>query len=219
LSGLRQQKAFEDIRRTGKKLVDKISAEVKQAKIDDDARFLKSWLDNPLKTGAVSPSSKALAKKMASYVDPTLAGPVIELGPGTGPVTDALIARGVAEDRLVLIEFNPEFCVLLKKRYPCATIIEGDAYALGRTLKDQLQAPAAALVSSLPLFTRPEKLRLALLREAFALMRPGAPFIQFTYAAVSPMPKKAGGFDSHVSPRVWLNLPPACVWVYRQNQS
>jgi phosphatidylethanolamine/phosphatidyl-N-methylethanolamine N-methyltransferase len=219
LSGLRQQKAFEDIRRTGKKLVDKISAEVKQAKIDDDARFLKSWLDNPLKTGAVSPSSKALAKKMASYVDPNLAGPVIELGPGTGPVTDALIARGVSEDRLVLIEFNPEFCVLLKKRYPRATVIEGDAYSLGRTLADRLDAPAAALVSSLPLFTRPEKLRLALLREAFGLMRPGAPFIQFTYAAVSPMPKKAGGFDSHVSPRVWLNLPPACVWVYRQNQS
>lgn len=219
MSGLRQQKAFEDIRRTGKKLVDKISAEVKQAKIDDDARFLKSWLDNPLKTGAVSPSSKALAKKMASYVDPTLSGPVIELGPGTGPVTDALIARGISEDRLVLIEFNPEFCVLLKKRYPRATVIEGDAYALGRTLMDRLAAPAAALVSSLPLFTRPEKLRLALLREAFGLMRPGAPFIQFTYAAVSPMPKKADGFDSHVSPRVWLNLPPACVWVYRQNQS
>lgn len=219
MSGLRQQKPFEDIRRTGKKLVDKISAEVKQAKIDDDARFLKSWLDNPLKTGAVSPSSKALAKKMASYVDPSLAGPVIELGPGTGPVTDALIARGVSEDRLVLIEFNPEFCVLLKKRYPRATVIEGDAYALGRTLMDRLAAPAAALVSSLPLFTRPEKSRLALLREAFGLMRPGAPFIQFTYAAVSPMPKKADGFDSHVSPRVWLNLPPACVWVYRQNQS
>jgi phosphatidylethanolamine/phosphatidyl-N-methylethanolamine N-methyltransferase len=156
---------------------------------------------------------------MASYVDPSLPGPVIELGPGTGPVTDALIARGVTEDRLVLIEFNPEFCVLLKKRYPGATVIEGDAYALGRTLMDRLEAPAAALVSSLPLFTRPEKLRLALLREAFGLMRPGAPFIQFTYAAVSPMPKKAGGFDSHVSPRVWLNLPPACVWVYRQNQS
>lgn len=219
MSGLRQQKAFEDIRRTGKKLVDKISAEVKQAKIDDDARFLKSWLDNPLKTGAVSPSSKALAKKMASYVDPSLSGPVIELGPGTGPVTDALIARGVTEDRLVLVEFNPEFCVLLKKRYPRATVIEGDAYALGRTLMDRLAVPAAALVSSLPLFTRPEKQRLALLREAFGLMRPGAPFIQFTYAAVSPMPKKAGGFDSHVSPRVWLNLPPACVWVYRQNQS
>jgi phosphatidylethanolamine/phosphatidyl-N-methylethanolamine N-methyltransferase len=218
LSGLRQQKAFEDIRRTGKKLVDKISAEVKQAKIDDDARFLKSWLDNPLKTGAVSPSSKALAKKMASYVDPSLAGPVIELGPGTGPVTDALIARGIAEERLVLVEFNPEFCLLLKKRYPSATIIEGDAYALDRTLADQLAAPAAALVSSLPLFTRPERERLALLRSAFALMRPGAPFIQFTYAAVSPMPKKAGGFDAHVSPRVWLNLPPACVWVYRQNQ-
>ena len=69
--------------------------------------FLRSWLERPLLTGAVTPSGKMLARTMASYVDPRMPGPVIELGPGTGPVTDALIRRGVAQDRLVLVEFNP----------------------------------------------------------------------------------------------------------------
>ena len=68
--------------------------------------------------GAVTPSGKILARTMASFVDPRIPGPVIELGPGTGPVTDALIRRGVAQDRLVLIEYNPEFCQLLKRRFP-----------------------------------------------------------------------------------------------------
>lgn len=247
MTGLRKEKPFEDLRRTsqklvarikaevkikadgkpeplqewqlkGKKLVAKIQAEVRDAKIDDDARFLKTWFDKPLVTGAVSPSSKALARKMASYVDPTSTGPVVELGPGTGPVTDALLARGIAEERLVLVEFNPEFCVLLAKRYPKATIVQGDAYALEAVVAPHLKKPAAAVVSSLPLFTKPEKLRLALLERAFALMTPGAPFIQFTYATVSPMPRKGATFEAHVSPRVWRNLPPACVWIYRRMQ-
>jgi phosphatidylethanolamine/phosphatidyl-N-methylethanolamine N-methyltransferase len=184
------------------------------ARFQDEARFLKSWFDKPLITGAVSPSGKALARMMARYVEPATTGPVIELGPGTGPVTEALIARGIAEERLILIEFNPDFCRLLKKRFPKARVIEGDAYAIAATLRD-LNTPAAAVVSSLPLFTRPENQRLNLLREAFALMGPDGPFIQFTYATVSPMPLKGGAIKADKSPRVWLNLPPARVWVYR----
>ncbi len=72
---------LQELQIKGKKLVAKIQAEVKQAKIDDDARFLKTWFDKPLVTGAVSPSSKALARKMASYVDPESKGRWIELGP------------------------------------------------------------------------------------------------------------------------------------------
>lgn len=210
---------LDDIRRHGARLVKKFALETQRK---DEARFLKSWLDKPLMTGAVSPSGKALAKMMARYVDPQTPGPVVELGPGTGPVTEALIARGVDEKRLILVEFNPDFCRLLRKRFPRATVIEGDAYALEMTLAD-LDEPVAAIVSSLPLFTRPERQRRALLDAGFRMMRAGSPFIQFTYAAVSPIPlkgKNAGrrDFDAKVSPRVWLNLPPACVWVYRKNQ-
>ncbi len=185
------------------------------SKFDDEARFLRSWLEKPLMTGAVAPSGKALARTMASYVDPTVEGPVIELGPGTGPVTDALVNRGIEQERLVLVEFNPDFCKLLTRRFPRATIVQGDAYALGETLSGILETPAAAVVSSLPLFTRPMADRTALLQRAQALMQPQAPFIQFTYAVIPPIPKRPGAFTMAGSSRVWRNIPPARVWVYR----
>ena len=183
-------------------------------RFQDEARFLRSWLERPLVMGAVTPSGKILARTMASFVDPRIPGPVVELGPGTGPVTDALIRRGVAQDRLVLVEYSPEFCQLLKRRFPKATIIQGDAYDLGETLSGILAEPAAATVSSLPLFTKPMDERRSLLEGAQELMHPDAPFIQFTYAMVPPIPARSQAYRTRASNRVWRNLPPARVWVY-----
>jgi phosphatidylethanolamine/phosphatidyl-N-methylethanolamine N-methyltransferase len=183
----------------------------------DEVHFIRSWLEKPLSTGAVAPSSKLLARTMAGYVDPEADGPVIELGPGTGPVTEALVQQGVDPERLVLVEFNPTFCRLLRARYPAATVVQGDAYSLERLLGGLLLQPAAAVVSGLPLFTKPMKTRLRLLRDAFSLMAPTAPFVQFTYAVVSPIPKALHGVSAEASERIWMNLPPARVWVYRKN--
>ena len=185
-------------------------------RFEDEARFLRSWLERPLVTGAVTPSSRMLARTMASYVDPRMPGPVVELGPGTGPVTDALVRRGVAQDRLVIVEYNPDFCKLLKRRFPMATIVQGDAYDIRETLAEVLSEPAAATVSSLPLFTKPMDKRRELLESALEAMRPSAPFVQFTYAVVPPMPARSKGYTATCSNRVWLNLPPARVWVYRR---
>ncbi len=182
----------------------------------DEVRFIRSWLEKPLSTGAVAPSSKLLARTMAAYVDPQVAGPVIELGPGTGPVTEALVAQGVDPARLVLVEFNPTFCRLLRLRYPTATVVQGDAYGLQRLLGSLLREPAAAVVSGLPLFTKPLKTRLRLMQNAFALMAPQAPFVQFTYAMVPPIPKGLNGVRTEASERIWMNLPPARVWIYRK---
>ena len=187
-------------------------------RLADEARFFKTWFENPLGTGAVSPSGRFLARAMARYVDPESTGPVIELGPGTGPVTEALISRGVAPERLVLVEFDAQFCKLLARRYPRATVIQGDAYSLAETLRGALDAPAATVVSSLPLRTRPERQRLVLLEQAFDVLQAGGSFVQFTYGIASPMPLRAAHrpcFEAEVSPPVWLNLPPARVWIYR----
>jgi len=183
--------------------------------LDDEARFLKSWLENPLKTGAVAPSGKALAARMAGSIDPTLPGPIVELGPGTGPVTQALLARGVAPERLFLVEYSLDFVALLRARFPKVNVIRGDAYSLAETLRPHISEPAAAVVSSLPLLTRPDKDRLRLLDAAFNLMLPGSPFVQFTYMNASPVPL-AEGFHAAVSRRIWKNLPPARVWTYRR---
>ena len=89
--------------------------------------------------------------------------------------------------------------------------------ACGALLTSCLQEPAAAVVSGLPLFTKPLQTRLRLLYEAFALMMPGAPFVQFTYAAVSPIPKSLDRVKAQASERIWTNIPPARVWVYRKH--
>ena len=186
--------------------------------LEDEARFLRSWLERPLVTGAVTPSGKMLARTMAAYVDPRLSGPVIELGPGTGPVTEALIRRGIEPERLVLIEFNPDFCELLRRRFPGVTVVRGDAYRIRDTLGNLLKEPCAATISSLPLFTKPMEQRLELLQGAHDLMHPGAPFVQFTYAPSPPIPARCdvGRYTASRSAKVWLNLPPARVWVYRR---
>ena len=189
--------------------------EKKPLRLEDEVQFIRSWIEKPLRTGAVMPSGKSLARTMARYVDPLASGPVIELGPGTGPVTEALVEHGIDPARLVLVEFNPDFCELLRARYPEATVVQGDAYRLRRLLHNLAHAPAAAVVSSLPLVTKPLRTRLRLISDAFALMTPAAPFVQFTYAMLPPIPRELSGLRSEASELIWMNLPPARVWVYR----
>jgi phosphatidylethanolamine/phosphatidyl-N-methylethanolamine N-methyltransferase len=189
-----------------------------ESRFSDEARFFRSWFGNPKQIGAVMPSGPVLAETMARAVDPALSGPIIELGPGTGVVTRALLNRGVAPGRLILVEFDPNFCALLGERFPGVRIVKGDAYRLAATLRGELEAPAAAVVSSLPLLTKPEPMRRTLLAEAFDLMAPDGFFVQFTYGLTSPVPRSAG-FAAQGSARIWRNFPPARVWVYRRGGS
>jgi phosphatidylethanolamine/phosphatidyl-N-methylethanolamine N-methyltransferase len=184
-------------------------------RIADEARFIKTWFDNPILTGAVSPSGRFLARMMARAVDPAGTDPIVELGPGTGPITQALLRRGVDPRRLVLVEFDAAFCRLLRKRFPGVQVVQADAYALRDSLRNVLAAPASAVVSSLPLLNKPDAQRVALLEDAFALMRPGGSFVQFTYGMKSPV-TWSDAYEADVSAPVWLNLPPARVWIYRR---
>jgi phosphatidylethanolamine/phosphatidyl-N-methylethanolamine N-methyltransferase len=192
------------------------SLRIKGLRIDDEVQFIRSWLEKPLSTGAVMPSGRFLARAMARLVDTEVPGPVVELGPGTGPVTEALVEQGVDPARLVLVEFNPVFCRLLRSRYSEATVVQGDAYRLKHLLGSLLREPAAAIVSGLPLFNKPLRTRLRLIADAFGLLLPQAPFIQFTYAVVSPIPRNLPGVHARSTERIWRNLPPAQVWVYRK---
>jgi phosphatidylethanolamine/phosphatidyl-N-methylethanolamine N-methyltransferase len=189
----------------------------KPLRLDDEVRFLRSWMEKPLHVGAVMPSGRLLARTMAQYVDINSTGPVVELGPGTGAITNALIEHGVEQKRLVLVEYNPGFCALLRDRYPHAKVVQGDAYTLRDSLRNVLYAPASAVVSGLPLVTKPMLTRLRLIRDAFLALAPGAPFVQFTYSVVPPIPKSLPGVSTEASERIWMNLPPARVWVYRKH--
>jgi phosphatidylethanolamine/phosphatidyl-N-methylethanolamine N-methyltransferase len=181
----------------------------------DGLRFFRTWLQKPVLTGAISPSGKALARAMARPVDADSRWPVLELGPGTGPVTAALIAKGVAAERIVALEYNPEFCALLVKRFRGLNVVEGDAYDLATSLPPGLAGPYAAVVSSLPLLNSPPEARQALISQALGRVLPGGGLIQFSYGFKPPVPAVPGRFTVTRIAVVLANLPPARVWLYR----
>lgn len=182
----------------------------------DEAHFIKTLFESPRVTGAVSPSGRFLARAMARAVEARGAGLVVELGPGTGPVTKALIERGVPAEDLVLVEYETSFCRLLAERFPHVRVLQGDAYRLAQSLAG-LREPIRAVVSSLPLLNEPLSRRLDLIAQAFALMGPRGVFVQFTYGVGSPAPRRVGALTlaAEASAPIWLNLPPARVWTYR----
>lgn len=188
--------------------------------LDDHAHFLKSLIARPGRTGAVAPSGKPLASAMAAALGPLREGLVVELGPGTGPVTKALIARGIDRRRLALVEYDHDFCRKLEGRFAPARVIQGDAYDLPRTLAALRDEPVAAFVSSLPLLNEPPPRREKLIDDAFARMGRDGLFVQFTYGLGSPIPRAhwLGRYAAHSSAPIWLNLPPARVWTYRRER-
>ena len=184
--------------------------------IPDEIRFLRQWFDNPLKTGAVAPSSPALAQRMASYIDPSSSGKVLELGPGTGVVTQAVIERGIEPSRILAVEYSNQFVDMLNDRFAGAQVVQGDAYDFEAIHQDHIHEPLSAVVSGLPLFTKPKEMRTRLINMCLDALAPGAPFIQFSYALVPPVPEKEGNFKIETSNWVLGNLPPARVWIYRR---
>jgi phosphatidylethanolamine/phosphatidyl-N-methylethanolamine N-methyltransferase len=187
------------------------------ASFKDQTQFLRTLIENPRLTGAVSPSGRRLAQAMARAIGPVRDGLVVELGPGTGPVTGALIDSGIAPANLLLVEYDDNFCALLAGRFPGVRVVQGDAYALKKTLAGLTDLPVRAIVSSLPLLNQPREVRSLLFGEAFELMQPDGVFVQFTYGLSSPIP--AGDWSpriaAHSSAPIWRNLPPARVWTYR----
>jgi len=181
------------------------------AAVGDTFRYIATWRT----TGAVAPSGPALARRMVRDVDPAAVEPVLELGPGNGVVTQALIDRGVAPERIVAIEFNPEFCRLLTARHPCVRLVEGDAFDLEKSLAGVHDGAFSHAVSSLPLLLWPEAARRGLVRDVLRRLAPGGTLTQFSYA---PKPPVAASADFTVtgSGYIVLNLPPARVWTYRK---
>jgi phosphatidylethanolamine/phosphatidyl-N-methylethanolamine N-methyltransferase len=165
---------------------------------------------NPRAIGAVSPASAALAEAMAAQVDYSLPGRVLELGPGTGAVTKALIRRGMGPEGVVAIEADATFARLLRARFPRLEVVEGDATDARRL---ERLGPFNAIISSLPLLNFPNHERVALVRGLLRLLPPGAPFVQYSYGVKPPLPRSAD-LKVTLAAKVWRNLPPARIWVF-----
>jgi phosphatidylethanolamine/phosphatidyl-N-methylethanolamine N-methyltransferase len=181
----------------------------------DNLRFLRALIARPKNIGAVAPSSRALARAIARQIDPKLPGPVLELGPGTGVVTSAILEHGIAPERLTAIEFDADLAAAIAARFHDVHVVQGDAFDLKRSLGARLTEPFAAIISGIPLLNFPVPRRLAYMEMLARQLAPGAPLIQFSYGMHAPVAPPAG-HSVHCAARVWANLPPARVWVYKK---
>lgn len=184
--------------------------------ISGNLRFLRALIARPKNIGAVAPSSRALGRAIARQIDPARPGPVLELGPGTGVLTQAILERGIAPARLTLVEFDPNMARFLTGHFAGVDVIEGDAFDLVRTLGAKSRQPFSAIVSGLPLLNFSMTQRHDFMAGVCGLLAPGAPLIQFSYGMYAPVMAPPDYSVSRAA-LVWANLPPARVWVYRQN--
>jgi phosphatidylethanolamine/phosphatidyl-N-methylethanolamine N-methyltransferase len=182
--------------------------------------FFRAWLKAPLRVAAIAPSSSGLADLITSEIGRDT-GPVIELGPGTGVFTQAIIARGVSENELALVELGSEFSAALRQRFPRVQLLNMDAAHLHRV--DLFSGwPAGAVVSGLPLLSMPDAKVFAILRAAFAAMAPDGSFYQFTYGLRCPVERRVLdrlGLEAERIGGTFANLPPAAVYRLRRREA
>ena len=186
-------------------------------KAQDAWLFLSRWAKAPGRMGAVAPSSRALALAMAAEIpDDDGDAPVIELGGGTGSITNGLLESGIAASRLIVIERDRHLAALLRQRFKGVLVICGDAGQLPELLARHGVTRVAAVVSGLPLLLFPAELLERIVRGCFEVLGPTCPLIQFTYGHASPLPAERFALSARRGPKVWLNIPPATVWIYRR---
>ena len=196
----------------------KMRANLNKLRLPAEGLFLARWLTAPHKIGALTPASRHLARAMADQIVPE-EGLVIELGAGTGSVTKALLDAGLAREHLIVVESDPAFYLLLKKRFPGVRILRGDAARLRALLAPLGVDRVAAIVSSLPLLSMPGPLRQRVVEECLALLAENGALIQYTYGAFSPLRRRKSGLKGEVAERVWRNFPPAAVWRFRRRDA
>jgi len=182
--------------------------------------FLRGWIRDPVAVGGPFASSDWTARRLAeATLDAVLpgGGSVLELGAGTGPVTEALLALGCPLDRLVVVERDAELCDALESRFPGLLVLRGDALQLGEILSGARIASVSAVLSGLPMRAIPPEAAARCYSDAFRCMPAGGAIIQYTYGFRPPVDPVGvlPEIDARFVGREWRNVPPVGIWRYR----
>jgi len=182
--------------------------------------FVRGWLRDPVGVGLPFPSSGATARRLAraafnAAVPDT--GPILELGAGTGAVTEALLDCRGANDRIVAVERDIELCRALEHRFPGLQVLQGDALDVGTVLRNAGLSSVSVVVSGLPMRAIPADAAGRCYSAAFEAMPPGAAIIQYTYGLRPPVDPEVTrpALEATFVGREWRNLPPMGIWRYR----
>ncbi|MDQ6434227.1 class I SAM-dependent methyltransferase [Mesorhizobium sp. LHD-90] len=187
-------------------------------KFDDELRFFKGWIDKPKAVGSIIPTSSITAKRMASVIDVGSGLPVLEIGPGTGVITRAILGRGVLPKNLYTVEYSADFVRHLRRNFPGVNVIEGDAFDLDVALGQDRPECFDSVISGVPLLNFPVQQRVAYIEDLLDRIPEGRPVIQLTYGPKSPVPPGLGNYSVKHFDFVIRNIPPTQLWVYRRGR-
>ena len=185
-------------------------------KFDDELRFIRGMMSTPKTVGAIMPTSGRMAARMASIIDTGSGLPVLELGPGTGVITKAILDKGVKPEDLVSVEYSSEFVRHLRGKYPGVNFINGDAFSLAETLKTYRGQKFDCVISGIPLLNFPMHQRVTLIEDLLRLIPVGRPVVQFSYGPISPVVARPDSYAIKHFDFVVRNIPPAQIWHYRK---
>jgi phosphatidylethanolamine/phosphatidyl-N-methylethanolamine N-methyltransferase len=186
------------------------------AKFDDELKFFKGWIDRPKAVGSIIPTSSVTARRMTSIIDTGSGLPVLEVGPGTGVITKAILRRGVKPSSLYAVEYSPDFVRHLRLNYPDINVIEGDGFDLDTALGDKRDMMFDCVVSGVPLLNFPVARRVAYLQSLLQRIPAGRPVVQLTYGPKSPIPPGLGDYTVEHFHFIIRNIPPTQLWLYRR---
>jgi len=181
---------------------------------------LRGWSRDPVAVGLPFASSYWTARRLAqAALDAAIpgSGPVLELGAGTGAVTDALIETGCPVDQIVVVERDAQLCGSLQRRFAGLHVLHGNALELDEILAGARIASVRVVLSGLPMRVVPPQAAAHCYSQAFQRMPPGGAIIQYTYGFRPPVdPDEAElKLDTTFVGREWRNLPPMGIWSYR----
>jgi phosphatidylethanolamine/phosphatidyl-N-methylethanolamine N-methyltransferase len=185
-------------------------------KFDDELKFFKGWIDKPRVVGSIVPTSSVTARRMASIIDMKSGLPVLEVGPGTGVITRAILGRGVKPSNLYAVEYSHDFVTHLRRNCPDVNVIEGDGFNLDETLGDMRDTTFDCVVSGVPLLNFPVQRRVAYLENLLSRIPHGRPVVQLTYGPKSPIPPGLGDYTVEHFHFILRNFPPTQLWLYRR---
>ena len=184
-------------------------------------KFFKEFLAAPVHVGAFAASSRYLAEMTAETAGLGNASVIVEFGPGTGVITEKILAKMPQDAKLMTIEIREDFANVMREKYPEVTTVHGAAEETVKHLQEHFEIDYCdRIVSGLPWAGFDEALQDRLLDAVDEALRPGGRFVTYTYFQ-SPLLSGGKRFRRKLRERfsetgetsmVWLNLPPAFVY-------
>ncbi len=188
--------------------------------MSDTITFLRNFVRNPTKVGAIAPSSPALVHTMVDGFDWPNIRNVIEFGPGTGVFTEAIVDRLTTGSQFFAIEQSTELAQATRDRCPGVHVIEGSVTNVVSLCQQHSMESVDAIVCGLPWASFPPSLTDEIMAAMLEILRPGGQFATFAYWQGVLLPAglrfarrlRRDFAKVERSPTAWKNLPPAFVY-------